>query len=192
MRKLFLATTALIAMTAASPAAIIGDLGLNPTSAQGAFNNGALPTGSFEDQWTFQVQGNMLLTISSATNVYPNPVDDFITGFTGSVFEIVGTVDANPGSGDDILRFGPETATPGNCGAGCQVFGGAGLISTGNYYLNIEGSAGSTAGYGGDLAVITPGVPEPATWAMMLLGFAGIVTMSVRNRRRDGQAFRLV
>ena len=34
-------------------------------------------------------------------------------------------------------------------------------------------------------------VPEPATWAMMLLGFMGIVVMGARNRRRDGHAFRL-
>ena len=36
-------------------------------------------------------------------------------------------------------------------------------------------------------------VPEPSTWAMMLLGFAGIVVMGARARRRgEGAAFRLV
>jgi hypothetical protein len=113
--------------------------------------------------------------------VYPDPVNDFITGFAGSVFEIIGIIDANPGSGDDVLVLGPATATPDNCGSGCQVFGGIALISTGDYYLNIEGSAGFHAGYGGDLAVITPAVPEPATWAMMLLGFAGLGLMSYRK-----------
>ena len=34
-------------------------------------------------------------------------------------------------------------------------------------------------------------VPEPSTWAMMLLGFCGIVFMGARNRRREGHAFRL-
>jgi hypothetical protein len=35
-------------------------------------------------------------------------------------------------------------------------------------------------------------VPEASTWAMMLLGFAGIVVMGARARRREGHAFRLV
>ena len=33
-------------------------------------------------------------------------------------------------------------------------------------------------------------VPEPATWAMMLLGFFGIAAMGTAKRRRDGKAFR--
>ena len=33
-------------------------------------------------------------------------------------------------------------------------------------------------------------VPEPSTWAMMLLGFCGISFMTIR-RRREGRAFRL-
>ena len=35
-------------------------------------------------------------------------------------------------------------------------------------------------------------VPEPATWAMMILGFFGIGGMAMVKRRREGQAFRLV
>jgi hypothetical protein len=35
------------------------------------------------------------------------------------------------------------------------------------------------------LAGTTPAVPEPATWGMMLLGFAGI-GMAMRRRRRSG------
>lgn len=34
------------------------------------------------------------------------------------------------------------------------------------------------------------GVPEPSTWAMLILGFAGVVVMGARNRRREG-TFRL-
>ena len=35
-------------------------------------------------------------------------------------------------------------------------------------------------------------VPEPATWAMMILGFFGIGGLAMVKRRREGQAFRLV
>lgn len=182
LRKLLLASAALVALTSTGNAAIVGNLGVNPTSSSGAFSNQNLPTGSFADQWTFQLVGQQLLTIGSATNVYPQPTD-FITNFNGSVFNIVGTIDANPGSGDDVLVLGPATAVPGNCGVDCQVFGGSAILDAGNYYLNIAGIAGSTAGYGGDLAVISvAAVPEPATWAMLLLGFMGIGLVGMRRR----------
>jgi hypothetical protein len=37
---------------------------------------------------------------------------------------------------------------------------------------------------------IAPAVPEPSTWAMMILGFAGVGFMAYR-RRSQGTAFRL-
>jgi hypothetical protein len=33
------------------------------------------------------------------------------------------------------------------------------------------------------LSAITPGVPEPSTWAMMMLGFAGLGAMTYRKRK---------
>lgn len=39
-------------------------------------------------------------------------------------------------------------------------------------------------------SVVTGGVPEPATWAMMLLGFAAVGY--VARRRRNHEAFRLI
>jgi hypothetical protein len=35
-------------------------------------------------------------------------------------------------------------------------------------------------------------VPEPSTWAMMLLGFAGVGFMAYRRRAGQSQAMRLV
>lgn len=189
MKKLLLATVAVFALAAPAHAAVVGDLGVNPTSSQGAFSNQSLPTGTFADQWTFQLVGDQLLTIGSATNVYPQ-ASDFIAQFNGSVFEIVGAIDAVPGSGDDLLVLGPAFATPGNCSPGCQVFGGSAILDGGDYYLNIAGFAGSTAGYGGDLAVVAPAVPEPATWLMMGLGFAGMGFLAMR-KRREGSGLRL-
>ena len=190
MRKLLLVSTALLGLGLAAPAsaAIVGDLGINPTSSAGAFSNQNLPTGAFADQWTFQLVGaEQFITIGSATNVFPQ-ASDFIANFNGSVYEIVGAVDASPGLGDDTLVLGPAFGGPG-CGANCQIFGGSAILPAGDYYLNIAGTAGSTAGYGGNLAVVAA-VPEPATWAMMLLGFAGVGFMAYR--RRSGNTIRLV
>ena len=149
LRKLLLTTAALAAMTTAGNAAVVGDLGINPTSSAGAFSNQILPTGAFADQWTFQLVGaEQFLTIGSATNVFPQ-ISDFITNFNGSVFEIVGAI----GGADDILVLGPAFGGPG-CGANCQIFGGSAILAVGDYYLNIAGTAGSTAGYGGNLAIV--------------------------------------
>ena len=53
----------------------------------------------------------------------------------------------------------------------------------------VRGQSG--VGFGSDLVInpVVAAVPEPATWAMMLLGFAGIGTMAYRKRRAS---FRLV
>ena len=143
----------------------------------------------FADQWTFQLVGaEQFLTIASATNVFPQ-ISDFITNFNGSVFQIIGAVDASPGFGDDTLVLGPAFGGPG-CGANCQIFGGSAILDAGDYYLNIAGTAGSTAGYGGNLATAAIGaVPEPSTWAMMILGFAGVGFMAYRRKKQG--AFRI-
>ena len=148
---------------------------------------GILPTGAFDDQWTFQLTSfTTYFTVASATNVFTQP-SDLITGFKGSVFQVVGAI----GGADDVLVLGPAFGAP-VCGFGCQAFGGSGYLPSGEYYLDISGFAGSTAGYGGNLATIGVGaVPEPSTWAMLLLGFAGIVGMATRRRDKNA-SFRLV
>ena len=170
MKKLLLATTILLATTVLGRADVITDLGINPTSSAGAFSN-APTVGAFSDQYTFQLVGApQFFTIASATNVYP-ATTDFIADFNGSVFLQVGAI----GGGDDLLVLGPQFATA-NCGLDCQGFGGSAFLDAGGItYLNIAGVAGETSGYGGNIAVAA--VPEPATWAMMLLGF---------GRRRHG------
>ena len=182
MRHILLAAAALVAMSTASNAAVVTDLGPNPTSATGGFNQVAGP-GPFDDQITFQLVGSSFLTIASVTNNFAGPSSQ-IFGFTGSVFRIVGAI----GGGDDILVIGPVAATA-NCGANCQGFGGSAVLAApGDYYLDLSGSGGSSAGYGGTLSVSA--VPEPSTWAMMILGFFGLGFMAYR-RKSAGNGFRL-
>jgi hypothetical protein len=37
---------------------------------------------------------------------------------------------------------------------------------------------------GGDAVILVQGIPEPSTWAMMILGFSGIGTMAYRRRKQ--------
>ncbi len=64
------------------------------------------------------------------------------------------------------------------CGSGCR--------NPGNYEVwfavDVWDSAAGKTGFVG--ATLTPAVPEASTWAMMILGFAGVGFMSYRRRDR--------
>ena len=55
--------------------------------------------------------------------------------------------------------------------------------------FNINAVAGETlTGRNGSIVTISAAVPEPSTWAMMILGFAGIGAMTYRRRKQTLQA----
>jgi hypothetical protein len=56
------------------------------------------------------------------------------------------------------------------------------LLPTGSHTITLHGSvvAGPAASYGGTLNIQT--VPEPATWAMMIMGFGGLGAVMRRRR----------
>jgi hypothetical protein len=179
MKKLLLAAVVALALSAPASAAVITNLGVNPNSATGHFSNSVGGT-SFTDQYTFSLIGSSLfVTFASATNDYASATD-FISNFTGQLFEQIGAI----GGADDIAVSGPVPAVGciGNP-TGCQVLAGSALLDAGNYYLQISGIGGGSAGYGGNLTTAQIGaVPEPTTWAMMLIGFAGLGFMAYRRK----------
>jgi hypothetical protein len=61
-----------------------------------------------------------------------------------------------------------------------------GYVGTGN--VNDSFSPGNGAGTWTERAVLPPitAVPEPSTWAMMILGFAGVGVMTYRKRKTSG------
>lgn len=76
---------------------------------------------------------------------------------------------------------------------GHQDAGVASLASlAGNYILEITGTSPGTASLrvSGNTTTIAPAVPEPATWAMMIIGFMGVGFLAYR-RRSGGQQLRL-
>jgi hypothetical protein len=54
-------------------------------------------------------------------------------------------------------------------------------LSAGDAYLNIH----TTNFGGGEIRGFLHAVPEPSTWAMMILGFAGVGFMAYRRRNKS-------
>lgn len=186
MKKLLLASAMLFALAGGAHAAVIEDLGINPTSAQGDFSNSVGGT-TFEDQYTFQlVGGPQFVSIASATNVYTDITSsDFITDFAGQLFQQVGAIDPDGVAGDDI-GFGLISAvacptSPTNC----QILAGTRLLGAGNYYLEVTGTGGGTSGYGGNLSTFA--VPGPVVGGLLpgMLAAFGMLGFSALRRRRN-------
>ena len=192
IKKALLAAALMAGLCAPASAAVIA-LGTNPTSATGHFSNdpngGPNIGGLFTDQITFSLEGSALyITFASATNSFTQ-ASDIITGFTGQLFEQIGAIGI--GGGADIAVGAPVAAVP--CAqnpTGCTILAGFALLDSGNYYLQLSGNAGLTAGYGGDLTTVgvAGAVPEASTWMMMIAGFAGVAGMAYRRRRKQGAA----
>ena len=81
-----------------------------------------------------------------------------------------GTLDVaslTPGDGGLELRLGPPGIP----------------LSAGNYRLTINGTSPNAGSFTGNVFITS--VPEPGTWALMLLGF-GALGMAMRRSRRQG------
>jgi len=76
--------------------------------------------------------------------------------------------------GNSSLSVGGDAQT--------YLLNGPGIESV-TFYGNAEGSAGFT-NQPIDTLVLTTAVPEPSTWAMLLLGFAGIGFMAYRRKSK--------
>jgi hypothetical protein len=169
MTKLLLGSAAIatvLLLSQPSRGAIIANLGVNPTSAQGDFSN-APGGGAFTDQFTFQlVGGPQFVAIGSATNVFAS-AGDFITGFTGQLFQDFGA--PGPGGGDVAVAAPFAAIGCPSSPTNCQVVAGTALLNPGNYFLQFSGIGGGTSGYGGNLSTFA--VPAPTLGG----GLPGIV-----------------
>nr|WP_314445824.1 FxDxF family PEP-CTERM protein [uncultured Sphingomonas sp.] len=132
------------------------------------FSDAAL-SNPFNELLTFTTDvAGMLSIILSSTST--SALDD--TDFSG-VF-LTGTGITSPLSISEVLADPNETRALNNF-----------QVAAGTYTLNIQGRPGTQNGaFGGNVAFQSmAAVPEPGTWAMMLLGF-GAVGFSMRRRRR--------
>jgi hypothetical protein len=157
-----------------------------------------LPTAS----WLFVNTGNGTNHEAFAFNVNPaiNPANITLTSSTASMFVIDTTLPAfdgqfgqftngitvNGGSGSAGGEPGPIHLSISLSGLDTSDF----VKNAAGYFFaaDVANPAGATAPVGAN--TITTAVPEPATWAMMILGFFGVGFMAYR-RKNQGSAFRI-
>lgn len=174
MRKSLIAAAVVAAMysSTASAGVIVANTG---------WQNDTLPapgsptTGS---PWSFVVASNAVLSITDA----------FLTGDTYTITgDLTGTTTFFAGSASDVQAsgaYGPNWTSS----AWSKI---AFNVGPGSYTFNITGpgQAGTPAGLALRLdTILAAPVPEPATWAMMLLGF-GAIGASMRRRRPVTKGF---
>ena len=156
-----------------------------------------LPTTS----WLFVNTGNGTNHEAFAFNVNPaiNPANITLTGSTAGEFLVDVTLPAFDGQfgqfTNGITVNGGNGSTDGQSGPIHLSISLAGLDTT-DFVKNTAGflfaadvanPEGSTGPVGAN--TITAAVPEPSTWAMMILGFAGIGFMTYRRSRKSTMAF---
>lgn len=147
------------------------------------------------------VGGNGLVTAATGAITISDPVNTIYDG----TYTITGVAPDNYAGADELLWY-PAQAVGGNP-ANYVDFGGVSVTTSGGpvaeeFNFGLGGSWGSqsilnlsnpnSGGYPGSepnsYAISITAVPEPAVWAMLLLGFFGVGFMVRGARRRDAIA----
>jgi hypothetical protein len=136
----------------------------------GSFFGAINSTGTFEDAGTFELTVSNVLTSVSATIAVSSP-----GAFTPGLVEL----------------FSGTPFTGGLIKSAALAFAGSAYTASftdklgpGTYYEEITGTVNvPVLGVGG--TVTTSSVPEPSTWVMLALGFAGLGYAAVRRSAKD-------
>jgi hypothetical protein len=95
---------------------------------------------------------------------------------------VLATSGSRSSDGDELTFSFLSPVTAGEHSANLQIFSSASLFQDPLAFLiNSEGNSFSLDVVGPAVAA----VPEPSTWAMMILGFAGVSFMAYRRSRKD-------
>ncbi|MCA1653618.1 MAG: FxDxF family PEP-CTERM protein [Sphingomicrobium sp.] len=192
--KLFVALAAVSALALAAPATAATTI-ITPTSQPAgtffvvggnifsgpitaAFGHAGIPAGSFTDlfQFTIPQSGTGSGSITTGTTTFMGVTDLDILSVLVNGFGATATF-------RDINGVTCTTRGVGTCGAD-ETFAinsvpiTFGALNT----ITVTGTSRGNGSFGGN-ATFTPGVPEPGTWGMMLLGF-GAVGFGMRRTRK--------
>ena len=133
----------------------------------GAFFNTGIAAGEFSDTFTFTLpaDGFGSGTVTTSANFLGSANDlDFTSVLINGVAADLTKV------GDGVFESAYKNMIPIS----------AGQLNT----ITVTGFSRGNGAYGGQASFIPSAVPEPATWAMMLVGFA-MVGATARYRRRN-------
>lgn len=173
------------AATTAHAAPTITYSSSSPDTFSASFGN-TTPASTFSDffmPFTVTVSGILNATLTTIGIIPANDVDFSqasivsIPGPGGSIpFDIVKS---------SISSTNPPRTNPDGLENG--LISGV-LIQPGTYQVRVAGTSGRSASYSGTLSFAAAGaVPEPATWALLILGF-GMIGFGMRRQRARGQA----
>lgn len=130
-------------------------------------------------------------TLTTDDNSFVNALNGYtaqnITGITGTFngSTITGLAPGFFGANNLFYLSGPFFVDGNGLGFTTASGVSANLFVTNDtsYRVNTQGAGLLTGLVTASASAVTPAVPEPATWAMMLLGF-GAIGVSLRRRRR--------
>ena len=136
-----------------------------PSTGTGTFGNDEVSTDPFGDLFTFVVNKRSSLSSSiTSSQSGDNNIDFGLIQLTG------------PGG------FTADYATKSDGTFEIRTLGPT-ILQAGTYTLSVQGASSGMAAYTGDFTLSAlAAVPEPATWALMILGF-GAVGGAMRRRQ---------
>lgn len=186
MRKLLAAAAGIAALalgsTGANAAALVTSPGTLTPPASAFFGNAmsglSTTTTNFNDSFAFTIGGSgSALTDAQVSTILLNGIQNVSFGVTAGCPGCGIFLDLN----DAAHRFVQTQSDPIEQWALLAPL----VLGPGPHTIFANGTVtGPTGSYSGTLNVqAAPSVPEPATWAMMLVGFAG-VGMALRRSRR--------
>ena len=188
MRKFTIALAAATALSTASAAdaavtigsaggtngittAFVTDAVNNPNKVE--FDTTNPSAGSFASYFNFFSDSSNLGVFSATTATYPASTVSLLQLFTGGTMTTAGTTPVVGGSASGSSNSLTLTSS---------------LLPNTWYTFRYSGRLATAGNVSGPASFYTtPAVPEPATWALMLLGFGGI-GMAMRRKRQSGLA----
>lgn len=159
------------ALVAASPAYAVTPINLIPGpggTLSAGFSKTITPAGPFSEIFTFSLPSSGL-TAAAAISISVNNVS--LINFTSA------TLNGTP-------------LTPGSFPGGQTLSITSLATIAGTQTLVINGTSGGDGSFGGNISFAPSVVPEPGTWALLILGF-GAVGSLMRRRARSAAGIRV-